>query len=57
MKINTRETCGYLDVNIEFESIKIDLGFHDAKQAENLLSTIKIACQDLEEYIERKEGA
>jgi hypothetical protein len=57
MKINTRETCGYVDVNIASGDAVIDLGFHDASQAKELLASLKKTCEDLQDYIERKEGA
>jgi len=59
MEINTREINGsltsFLEVKIKVESTEVDLGFNNLYECEALQSTLSIALDEVEDFIERQK--
>ena len=53
MKITTREYDKYINIEVEIDSTKIDLGFNDVPAAQAILDSLSNATYEIEEYIKK----
>jgi len=54
VKIETRRVDKYIDINVEVDSTKINLGLHDVRQALEFTESLIQATQDINNFCENQ---